>query len=316
MRNIERQNQQGSTGVAPSSALRESNEILGKRSELLRRFRQEGYLFFRSVMSDRVQIAAHRVREKLSGLGWIRNGDAVLAGPSACSVGDAAFTVGLRAVLGLRSVHDLTRDPGLRSILDCLFGEPIVAQPRTTPRIVYPASSNPNSETAAHQDYHYVQGSLDTVTAWLPLMDIPREAGSLEVLEGSHLRGLCRTMGGSKYRCATASVDLRSNDWRGADFQLGDVLLFSCLTVHRALQNASRLLRLSVDCRFQPVNSTMADSSLSPAFFDGREAWSGLFKDGSPYELETCTTIVPCVPPEMAISAAVQPARVFPWLIP
>lgn len=40
-----------------------------------------------------------------------------------------------------------------------------------------------------HQDYFYVKGNTDTVTAWIPLQDTAYEVGCLMVMPGSHKLG-------------------------------------------------------------------------------------------------------------------------------
>ena len=42
----------------------------------------------------------------------------------------------------------------------------------------------------AHQDWRSMQGSLNSVVIWLPLVDINKELGALEILTGSNLQGL------------------------------------------------------------------------------------------------------------------------------
>src|SRR5437762_1043651 len=75
-------------------------------------------------------------------------------------------------------------------VLARIFGAPFFCQPRRVPRLVFPAATNELSETAAHQDCPYVQGTLDTLTTWIPIGSVCREEGSLEVMEGSHRGGI------------------------------------------------------------------------------------------------------------------------------
>src|SRR5438309_1914857 len=45
----------------------------------------------------------------------------------------------------------------------------------------------------AHQDWRSMQGSLDATVVWVPLMDIDAALGAIEVVPGSHRRGLLTT---------------------------------------------------------------------------------------------------------------------------
>ena len=40
-----------------------------------------------------------------------------------------------------------------------------------------------------HQDYWYVKGNVDVVTAWVPMQDTPYELGCVMVMPGSHKLG-------------------------------------------------------------------------------------------------------------------------------
>jgi len=42
----------------------------------------------------------------------------------------------------------------------------------------------------SHQDWPTLQGSLDTVTVWIPFVDVDRDRFTLEIVPGSHTGGL------------------------------------------------------------------------------------------------------------------------------
>ena len=53
-------------------------------------------------------------------------------------------------------------------------------------------------------------------------------------------------------RAAVLPREIRSCRWVGADFRLGDLILFPALTVHEAMENFNTArMRLSVDFRYQ-----------------------------------------------------------------
>ena len=83
--------------------------------------------------------------------------------------------------------------------------------------------------TPAHQDFLYIQGSTETVTAWMPLGDVPAALGGLMVQPGSHKAGFYLPfkhpgVGGN---AVAYDADL---PWAGTDYKAGDVLLFHSLT--------------------------------------------------------------------------------------
>ena len=82
---------------------------------------------------------------------------------------------------------------------------------------------------------------------WIPLGDCPRRLGGLAVSPGSQRRGLFEHGEG------TTGAAVRDDErWASTDYRCGDVLLFSALTLHRALPNESDDVRLSVDFRYAP----------------------------------------------------------------
>lgn len=83
----------------------------------------------------------------------------------------------------------------------------------------------------AHQDWRSMQGSLDSVVVWLPLIDLDRRLGPLEVIPGSHLGGLLDAEMEDGYGHLDASAE--ESAFQPVDVELGDVLFFSSLLVHR-----------------------------------------------------------------------------------
>ncbi|MGC1413480.1 MAG: methyltransferase domain-containing protein [Acetobacteraceae bacterium] len=52
--------------------------------------------------------------------------------------------------------------------------------------------------------------------------------------------------------------------WVTGDFEAGDVLIFQDVTVHKALPNRTRSIRMSFDARYQKLSEPMADMNLMP----------------------------------------------------
>ena len=104
---------------------------------------------------------------------------------------------------------------------------------------------------SAHQDFPSVQGSLDGLVVWLPLMKIDAGNFPLEVIPKSHLKGLLPTVADGK-----AMWQLESGSYRDEDFvklcaEPGDVAFMSLFTIHRsAIDGEAERLRLALSTRF------------------------------------------------------------------
>jgi hypothetical protein len=72
--------------------------------------------------------------------------------------------------------------------------------------------------------------------------------------------------------------------WRAGNFQLGDVIIFHSLTVHRSLPNASDRLRISVDYRFQREGEPLTENCLKPHF--QRLAWDEIYQNWNRSDLK------------------------------
>ena len=124
--------------------------------------------------------------------------------------------------------------------------------------------------TGCHYDVVYMgRGTHRLYTAWTPLGAVPLSDGPLLVLENSHrLEELKRTYGaldvdrdrennpygGGWFSRNPAEVQRRfGGRWLTAEFQPGDVLVFTMFTLHCSLDNASPVgrIRLSSDSRYQ-----------------------------------------------------------------
>lgn len=258
--------------------MRESNDVLYDVATCRERLHEDGYLFVRQLLDREMVLGVRKdLCAGLAHIGWVRGPeDARPAEGFSVTIGDDLYWTGLTRMLRERSLHDMTRDPALTYFLEGLYGEPAIRQPRFVPRAVYPHPDNPWSEMAAHQDMPYVQGSLDTLTAWMPMGHCRNSGGALEVLRGSHLDGLRDCFGSGKHRCAATEVDANDPEWRCADFEPGDVLIFTCLTVHRARRNMSELVRLTMDARYQPTESAMCEQLLEPPFYPRVADWPEL----------------------------------------
>jgi ectoine hydroxylase-related dioxygenase (phytanoyl-CoA dioxygenase family) len=125
------------------------------------------------------------------------------------------------------------------------------------------------------------RGTTNVLTAWMPLMDVPLTLGPLMILEGSHrdnvftrsyLRmdadrlGLFegvrikhgRPVRGGRYsRRPDRTREELGTRWLSADYETGDVVIFSTRGLHATLDNRTGGFRASLDVRFQPASEPM-----------------------------------------------------------
>ena len=101
-----------------------------------------------------------------------------------------------------------------------------------------------------HQDWRSMQGSLNSVVVWVPLADIPRELGALEVVPGSHLWGLQESREDNWFRHIE---ELPDSQYDSMEMEAGDVLIFSAFVVHRSGDNITDSIRWSCHFRYNDL---------------------------------------------------------------
>src|SRR5690606_25293337 len=104
----------------------------------------------------------------------------------------------------------------------------------------------------AHQDWRSMQGSLNAVVIWLPLVDINKDLGALEVLAGSHFHGL-RT---DHIENGFGMVKLdkkEESQVSSIEVKTGDILLFSSFLIHQSGDNITDKPRWSCHFRYNDL---------------------------------------------------------------
>ena len=100
-----------------------------------------------------------------------------------------------------------------------------------------------------HQDWRSMQGSLDSIVLWLPLLDIDINLGALEVIPGSHKWGLITDSveyGFGK----VALTEEQQSDFVSVEVKVGDALFFSSFLVHQSGNNVTDEIRWSAHFRY------------------------------------------------------------------
>lgn len=133
-------------------------------------------------------------------------------------------------------------------------GDLIISQPVL--HVMSPALRIPDGYygTAAHQDWPSTQGSLDCVTVWIALTDAGIGNFPLEVIPGSHKRGLLD----GKMNGSVLEVEADEKEFVPITCKAGDVVFLSGFTVHRTGNGAG--FRVAVSQRF--------DNASEPTFIE------------------------------------------------
>jgi phytanoyl-CoA hydroxylase len=100
----------------------------------------------------------------------------------------------------------------------------------------------------AHQDWRSGQGSLDGITLWGPLVNCDNPLGVLQLVPQSHKAGLLDSTGVS-YEGAI-NQDYPDEAYIEQNMEVGDLLVFSAMLVHRSGDNVTDKIRWSIQLRY------------------------------------------------------------------
>ena len=159
-----------------------------------------------------------------------------------------------KQVQHLISLHKLSLDSKIISLLNRLgLKEPIIS---TRPVLYFNhpklAKQKIFYKVDAHQDWRSMQGSLNSVVVWLPLVDINKDLGALEILPGSHLKGL-RTDHVDQGFGMVSLTDEEAENLKSIEVKVGDILIFSSLLIHQSGNNITQKPRWSCHFRYNDL---------------------------------------------------------------
>lgn len=257
--------------------LTDASPFVGDPAALRNRLAQDGYLFFRGLVPRPViEDVRAGVAGALDQAGWLADGataDRPVPTDAAVREGAAGYFDAYVGIQRLQRFHELAHHEALVDLMGRLIGDPLLVHPRKIARTSLP---HDDEYTPPHQDFPLIQGTVDTFTAWVPLGDCPTALGGLRVLVGSHRRGYVRpdpAKGPGALQVAVADDDPA---WASADYDAGDVIVFTSLTVHGALPNTTDRLRFSADFRYQSVREPVVAGSLLPHYAPQVPGWDEL----------------------------------------
>lgn len=105
-----------------------------------------------------------------------------------------------------------------------------------------------------HQDYKYVKGNEEIVTAYITLQDTPYIRGCLMVMPGSHKLGTldhdAQVLGKRHF-----PSNIFDREVRYVEMERGDLLLFNALLLHSLGLNLSSTAMLTVQSRYTDIDA-------------------------------------------------------------
>jgi ectoine hydroxylase-related dioxygenase (phytanoyl-CoA dioxygenase family) len=103
-------------------------------------------------------------------------------------------------------------------------------------------------KAAPHQDYYAMRTSKDSIIIWVPICEITKELGYLEVMPKSHSAGLLEHIKDDHvFRIKETIPD---DHFVSVPMNLGDALAFSSLLIHRSGTNITDQIRWAINFRY------------------------------------------------------------------
>lgn len=249
------------------------------------RLETDGYVLIRELLpQDAVRQVLGEITRVISTAGWLIADrdplDRIANLAAACGDPDPAFKRTYQEVFNLAAFHSLPHHPALQCAMRMIVGDRILIHPKPIGRLIFPGCER--LRVHPHQDYRFMGGDPECFTVWIPLHDCPIEVGPLQVMKGSHRAGFLSHDEENLHVPELPASTTAEGEWVGGPICAGDVLLFHSLTVHAALPNFSKEMRISLDCRFQDYARAVNPANLAFAGESGKsweKTYSGWKKD-------------------------------------
>jgi ectoine hydroxylase-related dioxygenase (phytanoyl-CoA dioxygenase family) len=97
----------------------------------------------------------------------------------------------------------------------------------------------------AHQEWSYMQGSLDSIVLWMPTTPVKEHSNPIEFVPRSHLLGLLDTVE-QKVMPTVSDARITDDKYIAIPAEPGDVVFFSSFTVHRTSEADDGLVRIAL----------------------------------------------------------------------
>jgi ectoine hydroxylase-related dioxygenase (phytanoyl-CoA dioxygenase family) len=247
----------------------DATESVADAARLRQSLIDNGYVFLRGVLDgDDVLHARMEIFERLASVGEIRHppADGIATGASRRLELAGDLHVFWKSVSEGPLLRRVTHGPRLSELVSLLMDAPV--RPH---EYLFVRPAPVGTSTDLHYDNPYFAGrSAQIVTCWVPLGEIPICEGPLVIVEGSHLLAGpleslrftydSRAFAAAKHAAYQAMA--RGAKLLTAQFQPGDLIVFSGFALHGSLENQSPIgrVRLSVDVRYQPAADPADDA--------------------------------------------------------
>jgi phytanoyl-CoA hydroxylase len=179
--------------------------------------------------------------------------DAALAELFRTSIG--SYLAAAKLTQYLPSLHRLGVDGPVLDFVRLLGIDRPVISTRPVVHIVSDDLKVPGGyhRTPPHQDWRSVQGSLDALVVWVPLVPVEAGSNALEVAPGSHRLGLLPTVPHA-FGTTVADGHIADNAYVPLDVKPGDAVVFSMFLAHRTGLSKRPGVRWAVSYRYNNLD--------------------------------------------------------------
>jgi len=233
--------------VSQLGELKTANHLLGDRRALDEFWQQNGYWYFKKILPEDV---IGQLREVW--IDYLQRLGLIDANTNQNRYNGAPITqeLGLLPEFNERDIQRLlTENPAVNAVFNEILGD----EPFWLSIAEYRANSpggNPdeNRFIFPHQDGFYSR-DMPMRICWIPVDAIDREVGGCAFAEGSHCGPLLHDLSQAPFFPIPAER-LPSENWKVADYEPGDLVMFDLNTLHSGLTNVSKdRFRMSFDVR-------------------------------------------------------------------
>ena len=156
----------------------------------------------------------------------------------------------------LISLHKLSLDDKILTLINSLGIEKPNISTRPVLYFNHPDLAKEKSyhTVDAHQDWRSMQSSLDSLVIWIPLINIDKSLGALQIIPKSHLFGLKTNEVVNGF--GMVDTDIYDDEFIDVEVKQGDILVFSSFLIHRSGNNSSGQPRWSCHFRYNNLKES------------------------------------------------------------
>ena len=232
---------------------------------LRRRFQRDGYLYLpRAIVADKcAALLDQLVRCARPHVEFDQGNQApVLVGEPFFET-DPVWDEVYPKMQSLYDFHSFFHGEDVRRLMEVLAGDRVFVYPMKMGRIATPGKIG--YETPPHQDAHSHQAGPTMAGIWVALHDVAAGMGRLQLLPGSHKRGVRKVFEAAGVGGVQCEIYPGEDTWHASDVEQGDVIIFHSCCVHRAEPNTSeKTVRMSIDTRFCDYGAPVFTLNLEP----------------------------------------------------